>query len=247
VPVPEQSICNSLTGGNPDGASGACAFGAEATFVGEDRIAFFNAAGAGGIFELDTDRASTDPIVYLPAVEQDAGSADVPDPVPFGGMALSGGGIVLAALPAPTATSTEPGPEGIWVTQPSGVAGRAGTEVARAPTGHTCKWPQVSPDGRFIVFDDLFQSNSGADLSRVDEVPFAGGPVKALTPAGEVASDPTFGPVPALGCGQVVFGHPELAGPTVKVPATYSGGTDTCEAWVVLTRAKLIKDDTYAE
>jgi hypothetical protein len=237
VPVPEQDECYSLTNDDLSGPSEACAAGLEPIFANDSTVAFFGDGSAGGIYRLSTTGSDDAPVTWLAPVEQQPDSNDVPMVIPLEGMAFGHGVLALGGSAYPLST-TSLDPEGIWLTQPSGAAGQAGTEIAIAPTGHVYRWPQFSDNGQLITFEDDFTSTSGVPLSTVDTVPVDGGKVTVLTSPSQRSSDPTFGPAPLGGCGQVVFGDATIRDSKVTVPVDYVGGTNPCHAFLLLYRPR---------
>jgi hypothetical protein len=75
-------------------------------------------------------------------------------------------------------------------------------------------------------------------LSTVDTVPVGGGHVTVLTSPTQRSSDPTFGPSPLGGCGQVKFGEATILNSKVTVPVDYTGGTNPCHAFLLLYRPR---------
>jgi hypothetical protein len=72
------------------------------------------------------------------------------------------------------------------------VGGSTGPFIATAPANHNYVFPQWSPDGSTIVFEDDGPNNT----STIDTVPAGGGAVTVLTPNDLTARNPTYGPAP---------------------------------------------------
>ena len=182
VPVPDQDKCN-LDFVGPPARQTACSFGTDTSWAGNATVAYSDDTGeGGGLWSVPAAGGNTDPVSF--ADDQSAGGIDYGNT----GMSIDRGGtraVVSSQLNTDTGTS-------VYVVSKGATAG---TEIARAPAGHDYEFPQWSPDGSMIVFeDDFLSADHSQRLSRIDSVSAGGGKVTVLTPGDTTAHNPTFGP-----------------------------------------------------
>jgi hypothetical protein len=186
VPVPNQQSCYKATD-----TSEACSFALDPSWINESTVAYDNGAGP-GMFSISTSGTSNLPTAITnPGTFPDGTAWEYPAE---GDAVNPAGNEIAIATWAPTGSGDNLGNEGIYVVA---LGGSIGTEVAAAPSGHTYDWPQWSPDGSTIVFED---DTAGQPVSTIDSVPAGGGAVTVLTPGDTTAQNPSFGPVPPAVC-----------------------------------------------
>ncbi len=182
VAVPNQDQCNTDLLG-PPARQTACSFGTDASWAGNGTVVYSDdTAEGGGLWSVPAAGGSSDPVSF--ANDQSAGGIDYGS----SGMSVDATGtkaVVSDGMNGDVGASLYVVPMG----------GSAGTEIARAPAGHAYVFPQWSPDGSTIVFEDQFLSADHSQrLSTIDTVPAGGGTASVLTPGDTTATDPAFGP-----------------------------------------------------
>lgn len=74
------------------------------------------------------------------------------------------------------------------------VGGGPGSVLVTAPANHEYQNPEFSPDGKYIVFEDINENNGGT--TSVDIVPAGGGTPTVISGTDTTAANPSFGPGP---------------------------------------------------
>ena len=214
VPVPHSflTMCRSGVGST---RIGACEFAAEPSWILSGAVAYANDTSlGGGLWSLPATGGSNTPTLIA--------DDNTPGGLNYG---ISGESVNPTGTKIAVSTNfNSNAPESISVIP---LGGSTGTVVATAPAGHNYVFPQWSPDGSTIVFEDDGPGNA----SRIDTVPATGGIPTVLTPNDPTARNPTFGPPPNTGgiSGTVVddVGDVPLSEGGVVVQATASNGQTT--------------------
>ena len=209
VNTPNESAC--ATGLGPK-YQGACDFATEPSWIGNTALAYSNDESdfGGGIWSLPSSGTSSSPAQLAEAGPQNVMNYGID------GLAVNPSGTKMAV-----STNLETNnPEDIRVIQ---FGGSTGSVAAAAPSGHNYRFPQWSPDGGTIVFEDV-----GPSGTTIDSVPAGGGAVTVLTPNDTTATDPTFGPAaPGLSLQGIVTDKAGagLAGVRVLIAGKANDGT----------------------
>jgi hypothetical protein len=177
VPVPPGGptiTCETTLGNNHETA---CSFATEPSWLGSSTVVYSDdTSEGGGLWSFPSSGAGT--------VPNSIANNGMPNGLNYG---ISGESVDPSGTKVAVSTNLETNnPESIYVIP---VGGSTGTEVAAAPAGHNYVYPQWSPDGSTIVFED-----DGPGGTTIDSVPSGGGAIKQLTPNDMTARNPTFGP-----------------------------------------------------
>ncbi len=176
VPLSPQAIaCEAAL---PSNRVTACAFATEPSWLKSTTVVYSDDTGeGGGLWSYPAGGAAA------PTQVADDNS---PNGINYG---ISGESVSPAGTEVAISTSLNTNnPESIMVIP---VGGSTGPFIATAPANHNYVFPQWSPDGSTIVFED---DNLLNNTSTIDSVPAGGGAITVLTPNDTTAHNPTFGP-----------------------------------------------------
>jgi WD40-like Beta Propeller Repeat len=181
VPVPSGSQkAIACEGALPSTRVTACSFATEPSWLGSSTVVYSDdTSEGGGLWSYPAGGAAS------PTQVADDNSASG---INYGisGESVSPNGTEVAI--STNLDSVTNAPESIMVIP---VGGSTGPFIATAPANHNYVFPQWSPDGSTIVFED---DNLLSSTSTIDSVPAGGGAVTVLTPNDTTARNPAFGP-----------------------------------------------------